>query len=361
MDKFKSFILILFTGLIFGSCETDFDIIAEWKDITVVYGLLDQMDSVQYIKINKAFLGEGNALTFAQEYDSINYSFPLNVWIEEINENGQWVQTISFDTDSTYKPEDINAVFPTGAQLVYKGSPSTYYDIRYIVVPPNDTVGFEKLWLNDKSTYKLYIQYPDSSKLITSETYLVQDFDIVKPNITSTAITFVPAPAGPYKFTWEKAPNDDFNFKYEIELVFHYEELTFDGQLIEKTLNLASGVVYPQTGSAEIFYYYWDNNFYSSCENQIPYTDPTLESSIKERHTGNVDITVSSAAGEFNLFMQVYEPSTSIVQEKPPYTNIVNGIGIFSSRYKKILSKDLNAETINDLKAINNNVLKFEF
>jgi hypothetical protein len=361
MDKIKSGVLIFITAFVIGSCETDFPIITEWKDITVVYGLLDQKDSVQYIKINKAFLGEGNALTFAQEYDSVNYPFPLNVWIEEINENGQWVQTINFDTITTYKPEDINAVFPTGAQLVYKGSPATYYEIHYIVEPPNDTIGFEKIWLNEKSTYKLFIQYPDSSKLITSETYLVQDFDITKPFPGSTTIKFVTAPALPYEISWAMAPNDVFNFKYEIELVFHYEELTFDNQLIQRTLNLASGVVYPQSGSDELYYYFWDNNFFSSCEDQIPYADPTLESNIKERHSGNVDIIVSSAAGEFNLFMQVYEPSTSIVQEKPPYTNIVNGIGIFSARYKKTESKDLNAETLNDLKAINNNILKFEF
>jgi hypothetical protein len=31
----------------------------------------------------------------------------------------------------------------------------------------------------------------------------------------------------------------------------------------------------------------------------------------------------------------VTEPSQSIVQEKPAYTNIINGIGLFSSRFIK--------------------------
>ena len=33
--------------------------------------------------------------------------------------------------------------------------------------------------------------------------------------------------------------------------------------------------------------------------------------------------------------MEVNEPSSSIIQERPEYTNIVNGIGLFSCRYNK--------------------------
>ena len=33
--------------------------------------------------------------------------------------------------------------------------------------------------------------------------------------------------------------------------------------------------------------------------------------------------------------MEVNDASSSIVQERPEYTNIENGIGIFSSRYNK--------------------------
>jgi hypothetical protein len=358
----RTFFLFVSLSLFFISCETDFDTTADWKDITVVYGLLDQRDSLQYIKINRAFLGEGDALMFAKENDSINYPFPLKVWLEEWDKNGNKVQTIEFDPDTTYKPDDPNAVFSTGAQRIYKGGPDNYYQIRYIVQPPNDTIGFEKIWLNDQNTYKLFIQYPDDSKLITSETYLVRDFKITKPLAGGQFIRFVPNPAYPTTFAWQKAPNDDGNkFRYEFQLIFYYSELTFDNQIKDTSLILASGEVFPQGGSNELYYYYWDQNFFSTCTNQIPYTDPATEGNIKERYTGNVDIVVSAAAGEFNLFMQVYEPSTSIVQEKPPYTNIENGIGIFSARYYNYVRKKLHQETVSDLKNINDNALKFAY
>ncbi|MCD4731620.1 MAG: hypothetical protein K8R74_13530, partial [Bacteroidales bacterium] len=171
------YILFGLWGLFFmNSCETDFDTTTDWEDITVVYGIIDQNDSMQYIKINRAFLGEGNVLQFAQEYDSSNYPFPLRVWLEEFNDNEQLVQTIEFDTATSYKPDDPDAVFPTGAQTIYKGGPETFYEVKWIIEPPFDTVGFRKIWLNDQNTYTLNIMYPDPSKLITSETQLIMDF-----------------------------------------------------------------------------------------------------------------------------------------------------------------------------------------
>lgn len=191
-------LVILFS---FYSCETDFDTTADWKDITVVYGIIDQNDSMQYIKINKAFLGEGNVLQFAQVYDSSNYPFDMKVWMEAHNSNGQLVQTIEFDTATYFKPDDPDAAFPSGAQTIYKGGPETFYEIKYIIDPPFDTVGFRKLWLNDQNTYTLNILFPDSSKLITSETELIMDFEISRPLPQQKFVKFVPNSAVPTEFT----------------------------------------------------------------------------------------------------------------------------------------------------------------
>lgn len=362
-EKIKSILLVLVAAVLGNSCETDFRITADWKDITVVYGLLDQRDSVQYIKINKAFLGEGNALMFAQVYDSANYPYPLDVRIEEINENGQLVQTIEFDTVTTYKPEEAGTVFPTGAQIVYKGIIQNYYSLRYIIDYP-DTVGVEKIWLNDESTYKLYIDFPDTSRLVTSSTGLVKHFEITKPFPGSDDIRFILGASVPSTFSWDRAPNDEGDFKYEIELKFNYEEVVGMGQpdpdTIQKTLILAMGDVYLQPNSAELYFYYSNNNFFTSCMQEIPYKDATEEANIVERHALSVDIIIKAAAADFNLFMKVYQPSTSIVQEKPPYTNIVNGIGVFSARYMIRETKKLSALTLNDLMEMDNNVLKFD-
>ena len=261
----KYIFLFISLTVLFYSCETDFETNAEWEDITVVYGLLDQRDSVQYIKINKAFLGDGDALMFAKIPDSINYD-SLIVRIEEWNENGNFVQSILFNKTEFDKPNDPNAIFDTTSQIIYKGVIPQYYEIRTIVV--GNQITYDTLWLNDKSTYKLFVQIPDGSKLITAETYLVQSFAITKPFPGSTSIKFEPNPVNTTLFSWDKADNDnENNFRYELQVLFNYKELTLSGDTLYKYLTLASGVVYPQGGSDELVYYYKDNNFFISCTN----------------------------------------------------------------------------------------------
>ena len=63
-----------------ASCDNDLDIIAEWKDISVVYGILNAQDSVHYVKLNKAFLGQGDVYDMAQEFDSLALQ-PRRSWI----------------------------------------------------------------------------------------------------------------------------------------------------------------------------------------------------------------------------------------------------------------------------------------
>jgi hypothetical protein len=67
------------------SCSTKFNVAAPYKNITVIYGFLDQADTAHYIRIQKAFLDNNkSALVMAQTADSSFYA-SLNVKIERIN------------------------------------------------------------------------------------------------------------------------------------------------------------------------------------------------------------------------------------------------------------------------------------
>ena len=39
---------------------------------------------------------------------------------------------------------------------------------------------------------------------------------------------------------------------------------------------------------------------------------------------------------DFTIYMDINGPSNSIVQERPAYSNVSGGVGLFSSRYSKI-------------------------
>lgn len=56
-------------GVVFQGCRTDFEVYAPEKEIRAVYCVLNPNDSVQYVRIARAFQVEGDAIVFAAEND----------------------------------------------------------------------------------------------------------------------------------------------------------------------------------------------------------------------------------------------------------------------------------------------------
>ena len=52
-----------------NSCSEEIDINAEYQDIWVVYGVLHLEDSLQHVRISKAFQIEEDALNYANKND----------------------------------------------------------------------------------------------------------------------------------------------------------------------------------------------------------------------------------------------------------------------------------------------------
>ena len=56
------------------SCTTDFELNAEYDEIPIIFGVLDQSVDTQFIKINKSFIGNGDNNTYAAINDSSLYT-----------------------------------------------------------------------------------------------------------------------------------------------------------------------------------------------------------------------------------------------------------------------------------------------
>jgi len=332
--------MVILVSLLLAGCETDFETTGDWEDITVVYGLLDHSQPAQYIKINKAFLGKGNALLMAQEPDSVSYGNSLNVRIEEWDDD-VLVQTILLDTTTVYDKEP--GIFYAPEQVVYKTQPYNLYGY--------DTVTGQYTWLNPENTYKLIIENTKSGKTVTSRTELVRDFYINKPNFGSTTINFKNMANLYYTLEWDVADNGTL---YEVRIEFTYRELAYNStDTVTKTLVLSKGESIPTSFQDVITYPYLTSSFYGTVLDQVPYDDPAVEAGIKERYSEHVIFTISAATKELQRYIETNEPSTSVVQEKPQYTNIDDGLGIFASRYSKIRSKRLHTESVDELKKLN--------
>ncbi len=346
-------ILISSLILVLSSCETEIETNAPWKDITVVYGILDPHDSVQYIKINKAFLGEGNAITYASEPDSVQYSMPLNVRLIEQSEYGDSISTFYFDTITVNKLPESGQLF-SPKQVLYRTRPYHYNYLHLEHDLFGNVISVDTFWLNDKSHYTLKIVNPLTGKIVSASTPLVKDFEITKPG-TNTFIRFVANPSNPKIFSWEAAENGG---KYVFEVLFNYNEiLAGTNDTVSKSIVLVSNTIESTSGYTSYSFSYWDNYFFESCETLIPYDDPDQEANILKRITGTVDFIISIAAAEYSAYMDI-NSTGNISPGNVIYTNITNGIGIFSARFKKIKSKKLHAETIGELKSLG---LKFVY
>ncbi len=64
--------LMFISSMFFSACENEVNINADYKETIVIYALLDPEDSIQYIKVNKAYLNVGiGALEAAKISDSL--------------------------------------------------------------------------------------------------------------------------------------------------------------------------------------------------------------------------------------------------------------------------------------------------
>lgn len=313
---------ILFLLIFTWSCEEDFNINAPYQDITVVFGLLDPGKDTIFLKINKAFLGDGNVLEMAKIEDSSIYVNDLQASIEEW-ENGDFIKSYPLDTITINNKED--GTFYNPYQIIY-------------YTPYQPVTSRE---------YRLKVKV--NNREITAVTSLVNDFSISKPSAGSPFIQFKKGTDG--EIVWSSAK---YGKRYEVEIRIKYKEVLFDSpDTIYKYVDWGMGTEKSKNvnGGEELKIAYSNDGFYKLMKANIPYSDMAVEANVKERYTNNVDFVIAVAAENLNTYMEVNEPSNSIVQERPEYTNITNGLGLFSSRSKNIRTKKIHSLTIAAIKS----------
>lgn len=316
-----------------ASCSTDVELNADWQETTVIYGLLDQNESLHFIKVNKTYLGDGSALDFAQVRDSSEYDTSIvNGVVQEIingSINRSWMLK---DTVLTNKLEGI----------FYGPEHTAYY--------------FEEPALDPDAEYRLTvtINYGDSTKEVTAETELVRPFIIINPNATpQSTIGFANASTAslPYRTSPVEWVSSEGAKRYNLQIRFKYWEVTATDTIVRhlywnlgdyKTLTADGGETINTTVDGESFFQFIQARMESNPE----LTSPNV---IKRLFKG-IDFILAVAGEDLNTYMEVNEPVTGVVQERPQFTNVTNGIGVFSSRFsQKVTNKSLDFNTLREL------------
>lgn len=288
--------------VIFYSCETDFDVNSEWQEMAVVYGLLDASLDTQYIKINKAYLGEGDAIMMAQYSDSINFKpNDLKVDLHKLAPNNDTLMSISLDTTLIDKEEGF---FSSDDNIVYRA-----------IITPN--------FLTKDFRYAISIVNLMSGNMVSADTEVISDFSFKDFSSSSKWGFYNPFFVDSAKFTtktvkWQKVQNGEI---YQIDVRFNYLE---DGEPKSLVWSQAAEVF---IGSSTMQTRMEGAKFFNFL------TQSLVDDNSVIREFENLDLIMTVGTEYLNDYIKVNAPLTDIVQQRPELSNINNGIGIFSSRY----------------------------
>ena len=299
----KIYLILGVFAVIFTSCDTDFDVNAEWEEVIVVYGLLDAGDEMktQQIKISKAFLGKMDALQMAQFADSINFDQgELAVKVIRVKNNGIR-DTIALDEVLTLRNDGV------------------FNDSIIVYTFENNN------FLNSNSEYELLIKNNITGNEVSSITDVISGFDFDMGNGYPFGFikTWIPGSPSATEFasanlTWGQNYPDKGE-QYQIDLIFNYKENNIVKDLIYTSLVLEGTSQYAFEGE----------KFFNFLKNELV-QDPLIE-----REFLSIDLMMTVGSEDLKTYRIINEEITGIVQERPQFTNINNGIGLFSSRFTK--------------------------
>ncbi|MFZ4401490.1 MAG: hypothetical protein ACOYO1_15755 [Bacteroidales bacterium] len=309
MFKYLSLLIVVLITIVLSSCETDFNPNAEYKDITVVYGLLNQSDTFTYIKINKAFLGNESAYLMAQNEDLSHYNDTiLEVKMEEIV-NGSITKVYNFDTTTIYNKEA--GIFYAPKQILYK-----CYTLNQ---------------LKQNYTYNLTIKNKLSGKIISAKTSLVNRFDITRPISGQRTIDFTTVTTSKSRVEWYSTYGGK---KYSTTMRINYSESNDGINYISKYIDLNLGTQTRNTteSGTEMTADYYGLIYFETLNNNLAHNTLTGPQNYF-RKPGKIEFFITVAGDDLSTYIEVNQASNSIVQIRPEFTNINNGIGIFSARY----------------------------
>lgn len=296
-----------------NSCSNEFELIEEWTDIPVAFGLLSRADTAHYIRVEKAFVDPNtSALEIAQIPDSLYYE-SIGVSVEEIS-TGTVYQLERVDGNLEGYPRE-EGIFATAPNYLYK-----------FKLPLNEE-------LTPGRTYELKLTRGDNLPEVTAQTTVVSDMTVAAP---STTLRFEAGRST--SFRWN-APGGNAIF-FDLSLRLNYLENSVDEPSVftDKSMfwPLAKNIDRDDNNETLGEFSLADGNdffrFIALTLSQQPGSQGLL------RDFKNVDIVVTG--GDQNLFdyINIGQANTGITSSQviPNFTNLSEGFGIFGSTNRSI-------------------------
>lgn len=304
------YLTLLFVVFTINGCSNEIDVLADYQENAVVYGLLDPSQSVQFIKINKVFTNpNASASDVAKVSDSL-YFDSITPQLVEI-ETGRKIELLR-----------ANVLLKDSG--VFATSPNYLYATKEKVYTRNPLNSSQILH------YRLELTLPSTKKQITAVTNLPDSIIVTSPLTVRSQITpsidFVPDKT--FKIIYLSPTNSKLADAF---FYFNYLEINkLDTNIkVKKTVKwrlINNYRTIDDLGGEQVTTTIASNAFYDLLKANIV-ADPNV---FRRILPCKMEMTVGNL--ELDNYIQAAEPSIGIVQKQTEYSNVKNGIGIFASR-----------------------------
>ena len=297
-----------------ASCETDFQVNAENQEVPIVYCVLNNGSTTQYVKLNKSYLIDKPAFSNPPNQDSVYFDGNIQVVLEEWD-NGKVSEIFIFEPTSEI-PKDTG-FFPVDNNIIYKTEAT----------------------IKPEKKYSLSIYLENKEKIVYAETTSMGNLSVIDPlDIPERKVSLNVGQN--YVCSWKPVDNAGI---YQVIINFQYME--YEGtDSIQKTMVWPQAFTSPLTNAETLSKDISGSRFFYIVNEKLE-----VKPGITRKALG-VDFVILSGGEEIKFYIESTAPSDGALMEKPIYTNVTNGLGVFSTVSKAEISLlPLGAVTIDSL------------
>lgn len=337
----KKLILVAVLLLVFfASCKVEFSPNAEWKDVPVVWCVLDQGDDTTWVRVQRCYLGEDNLYGYMQETDSVNYpQGSITVTLEKWKANKGTDNVLSLDPEATAPIDALTCecMLRTDKDTgLFAGGQQPVYFVR------------TANWLEIDCMYKLVIcNAATGDTIATAFTQLVGlkydrglgDADLTtleQPNVNVPRYRMFRFEGNPAmcKIRWKTLERGRY-YQPMVRFFYYHQYQDANGQYHSDTsqrysIDVPVPGVRRTTTVTELSSDLYESTFLSGIANAIR----ERGDNEKKGFCDTVDIFMTVCNEDLSAYMFSTEPLNTIVQDRVTYTNINDGkgVGVFAAR-----------------------------
>lgn len=311
MRKLLYFLPLIF---LFASCEVEFSPNAKWKNIPVVYCLLDQDDDTTWVRVQRCYLAEGSIYDYGQISDSINYPQGAIDVLLHVYENGKLKDSVVFN----YMERNVSSgLFAQNNQPIYwsetKGKLKESYTYALIVRNAADGAVLA-------TTDPIPLIKKNEAKLFTKPSITIYDGDTIGSfafydNMGTSSTTLY------CYMKWNALENARL---YQPIVRFYYEE-----QGVRMHVDLKC----PAVSAKSTDTYYSRDLFLNELKQQLQ------ADTARKRYIPQVDLFLTACTEDLNTYLTTVTSGSAVSQNAEVYNNIKGGVGLFAARRTHLYSR----------------------